>query len=136
MGEVNDNTNDNTKINRKAEEHQIVVESDSNSKSMDIESENASTDEEVAGSSVRKNRCICKVTDKGDKEAHDDTNEGNILHDPDDLFHDSTKDDLSTGYNMVADKKYIKTGSDNKRKAESDNENTDDGKNKKGGDKE
>ena len=54
MDEVNDDTNDNNEINCEAEEHLSVVERDSNSEPMDIESENASTDEEVVESSVQK----------------------------------------------------------------------------------
>ena len=99
---------------------------------MDIESENASTDEEVAGSSVQKKGYVCKVTDEDGEAAHDETNDENVLRDPTDLFHDSDEDDLSTGDNMVMDKNNIETGSDNKRKAENDDDHTDGGKKQKG----
>ena len=51
---VNDNTNDIIKVNGKAEEHSNVGENDSNSESMENESEQPSTDEKVAASSVEK----------------------------------------------------------------------------------
>ena len=55
LNEVNDNTNDNIRINGKAEEHPSAVESDSNSKLMENKYENRSSDAEVTASSVGEN---------------------------------------------------------------------------------
>ena len=132
LDEVNNNTNNIIKISGKAEEGPGVVESDYNSELMKNESENPSTDEEIVALSMRNKQYICKVTDKDAKEEHHETNDDNIPQNPTDLFHDSNGDKLSTSDNILTNKGDIKTGSDNKRKAANGNDNTEDGKKKRG----
>ena len=88
----------------------------------------------MASSVVRK-RHTFKVTEGGSKGGHHESNDDEVCENTCDLFVDSDSDE-STVDNMVTDKGNTKTGSDNKRKAENDDDNTDDGKKQKGGNKE
>ena len=136
MDEVNNSTNDDIKVNGKAEEHPSGVESDSYSESIENECEELSADEEVAASGVGNKRDISKVTNKDVKLEPRETNDDNIPQSTDDLFHDSDGDESSTSDIIVMDKGDIKTGSGNKRKAENGDDNTEVGKKQRCHDKE
>ena len=79
---------------------------------------------------------IGKVTDENIKEELCKTNDDIIPQNTADLFHDCNGDELSNSDNIVKDKRDIRTCSDNKKKAENSNDNTEDGKKQRGYDKE
>ena len=76
------------------------------------------------------------MSDEDIEAEHHETNDDNLPANTADLFDDSDCDDLSTSDNIVMEKSDIKTGSDNKRKAENDDDNTEDGKKQRSHDKE
>ena len=103
---------------------------------MESESEKSSADEEVAASGVGNKRDVGKVTDEDVEEELRETNDDNIPQNTADVFHDSDGGEISTSDNIVTEKGDVKTGSDNKRKAENGDDNTEDGKKQRGHNKE
>ena len=103
---------------------------------MENESEKQSADVKVEALGGGGKRGIGKVTNEDVEEELRETSDDKIPQNTADLFHDSDGDELSTSDNIVADKGNIKTGSDNTRKAENGDDNTEDERKQRSHDKE
>ena len=133
MEEVKDNINEGVDIKGRAEEDPNVAERNSNSETMENKSEDHGSDEEVVDSSAGNKGH--KVTEEDSKGEHNESDNSRLGEDIGNLFVDRGSG-KSTIDNMATNKGNTKMSSGNKRKAENDDDITDNGKKQKGDNKE